>query len=128
MPNLKNCTISFHTNDDDKDDDTHVTVTVRDSNQVIAARIDSDFGHFDDHSDNGPFGLVIKNQSKKEVLQTGNVTIRIDPNGHDTWKFNFYLDLIFDDGSRLSGGADGLDLNQDRRETTFGLDGILSPA
>jgi hypothetical protein len=79
MPNLKNCTIKFHTNDEDKDGDTHVTVTVRDSNQVVAARVDNDFGHFDDNSDNGPFGLLIKNQSGKDVLQTGNVTIRAWP-------------------------------------------------
>jgi len=125
MPNLKNCTVKFHTTDNDKDGDTHVTVTVRDSNQVVAARVDNDFGHFDDNSDNGPFGLLIKNQSGKEVLQTGNVTIRIDPNGHDEWHFNFFLDLVFNDGSRLSGGADGLSLSHDRREQSFGLEGIL---
>lgn len=125
MPNLANCTIKFHTNNEDKDSDTHVTVSVRDANQVIAARIDNDFGHFDDNSDSGPFGLLIKNQSSKAVLQAGNVMIRIDPNGHDTWRFNFFLDLVFDDGSRLSGGADGLELTQDRRDQTFGLDGIL---
>jgi len=125
MPNLKNCYIKFHTNDDDKDDDTHVTVTVRDSNQIIAARIDNDFGHFDDQSDNGPFGLIVINQSAKSNLQTGSVTIRIDPNGHDTWKFNFFLALVFDDGSTLSGGADGLQLSQDNREQSFGLNGIL---
>jgi len=126
MANLRNCTVKFHTNDEDKDSDTHVTVTVRDASQVIAARIDNDFGHFDDQSDNGPFGMLVKNQSSKAVLQAGNVTLRVDPNGHDTWRFNFFLDLIFDDGSRLSGGASGLELTQDRRETSFGLEGILS--
>jgi hypothetical protein len=128
MPNLKNCSIKFHTNDEDKDADTHVTVTVRDSGQVIAARIDNDFGHFDDQSDNGPFAVIIKNQSSRAVLQAGSVTIRIDPNGHDTWRFNFFLDLLFDDGARLAGGADGLQLTQDGKEMSFGLQGILSPA
>jgi hypothetical protein len=128
VPNLKNCSIKFHTNDEDKDADTHVTVTVRDSGQVVAARLDSDFGHFDDHSDGGPFGLLVKNQSSKAVLQAGSVTLRVDPNGHDTWRFNFFLDLVFDDGSRLSGGASGLQLNQDQRETSFGLEGILAAA
>ena len=128
MPTLRNCTIKFHTNDDDKDDDTHVTVTVRDGEQVITARIDNDFGHWDDNSDQGPFGLIIKNRSEKASLATGSITIRIDPNGSDTWKFNFYLDLVFDDGSRLSGGADGLKFNQDRREQQFGLEGILKPS
>ncbi|WP_157131192.1 hypothetical protein [Burkholderia pseudomallei] len=125
MPLLRNASISFHTNGDDKDSDTHVTVTVRDRNNVIAARIDSDFGHFDDNSDNGPFGLVIRNQSSNSDLQSGSVALRIDPNGHDTWKFNFYLDLWFDDGSHLSGEADGLVLTQDNRDASFGLEGFL---
>jgi hypothetical protein len=125
MPKLRNANIKFHTNDEDKDDDTHVTVTVRDHKNLISARIDDDFGHFDDHSDNGPFGLIIRNRSDKASLSTGNVTLRIDPNGHDTWRFNFDLDLFFDDGSHLSGGAEGLSLNQDRKEQEFGLDGIL---
>jgi hypothetical protein len=125
MPTLRNATIEFHTNDDDKDGDTHVTVTVRDNNNIIAARVDSDFGHFDDNSDNGPFGLIIRNPSQSANLQSGTVAIHIDPNRHDTWKFNFYLDLAFDDGSHLSGEADGLVLSQDNRDASFGLSGFL---
>lgn len=54
MAALANSTVRFHTNDEDKDDDTHVTVTINDDNNVVAARIYNDFGHFDDHSDAGP--------------------------------------------------------------------------
>lgn len=125
QPKLRNARISFHTNDEDKDDDTHVTVTVRDHQNLIAARIDNDFGHFDDHSDHGPFGMIIRNRSAKASLSDGNVTLHIDPNGHDTWRFNFELDLLFDDGSQLSGSADGLELTQNRKDQTFGLDGLL---
>lgn len=122
---LANCTVKFHTNNEDKDGDTHVTVTLKDDNNVVAARVSNDFGHFDDNSDAGPFALAVQNASAKESLQRGNVTVRIDPNGHDTWRFNFFLDLHFSDGSHLSGGADGLELTQDRKEQNFGLDGIL---
>jgi len=125
MPTLANCNIKFHTNDDDKDHDTHVTVDVTDFNNVVCAHIDNDFGHFDDQSDNGPFGLQVLNASNKSDCQRGTVRIRIDPNGNDTWKFNFTLTLIFDDNSTLSGGAGGLQLNQNNREQTFGLQGIL---
>lgn len=37
MAVLRNCSISFHTIDDDKDGDTHVTVNVFNSNNVLAA-------------------------------------------------------------------------------------------
>lgn len=127
MATLTNCNINFHTNNDDKDNDTLVTVTVHDANNVVAARVSNDFGHFDDNSDAGPFALAVQHRSAKADLQRGKVTIRIDPNGHDTWRFNFFLDLLFSDGSHLSGGANGLELNQDQREQSFGLDGMLSP-
>jgi len=125
MPRLVNCTIKFHTNNEDKDADTHVTILVRDSNNTLAAYISNDFGHFDDHSDSGPFGLLIRNPSNKADLQRGTVSIRIDPNGHDTWRFNFDLDLVFSDSTHLSGGASGLELTQDRRQQEFGLFGLL---
>ncbi len=123
-PIITNCNITFHTNNDDKDDDTHVTVTVTDANNVVAARLSNDFGHFDDNSDAGPFALTIRNQSRKSALQRGKVIIRIDPNGHDTWKFNFNIDLEFSDATHFSGNAEGLVLTQDRRTQTFGIDGI----
>ena len=126
MPSLKNCRVRFHTNDEDKDHDTHVTFTVRDSGGRIAARIDSDFGHFDDQSDFETF-VPIRNQSSAAEMQAGSVTVRVDPNGHDTWRFNFDLDLVFDDNSRLGGGQAGISLDQNNRESTFGLQGILHP-
>lgn len=122
---LQNARISFHTNNEDKDDDTHVTITLTDGNGVVAARISNDFGHFDDNSDEGPYALSIVNRSRKDLLQRGTITLRIDPNGHDTWRFNFFLDMTFSDGSRLSGGANGLELTQNRRTQTFGIDGIV---
>jgi len=68
MPNLKNCSITFHTNDEDKDHDTHVTVTVTDENDLVCAVIDNDFGHFNDQSDAGPYQLVVKNPQTRQSL------------------------------------------------------------
>lgn len=127
MSALANCTIRFHTNDEDKDGNTHVTVDVLDFDNVVAAHIDEDFGHFDDHSDSGPFPLAVQNASSRDKLQRGVVTVRIDPKGNDTWRFNYFLELIFDDGSRLSGGVNGLELTQDHNQQIFGLQGVLHP-
>ena len=121
---LENCTISFHTNNEDKDADTHVTVKVYDAENNLSALISNDFGHFDDHSDSGPYGLVIYNPSTYTSLQHGNITIHIDPNGHDTWRFNFTLTLYFSNGSRLSGTVENIELTQDRKQQTFGIQGF----
>ena len=121
MPNLTQAQVTFHTNDEDKDDDTHLTVTVRGSDGTIAARIDDDFGVFHDHSDYGPFGLLVINPAPKELLTQGNVVIRVDPNGNDTWRFNFFLDLTFSDNSHLNAQVDGLELTQDRQQQAFAI-------
>jgi len=119
---LTQAQITFHTNDEDEDDDTHITVTVRGADGTIAARIDNDFGHFTDHSDHGPFGLLIINQTSKDLMSRGNVALRIDPNGNDTWRFNFFLDLTFSDGSHLNTAADGVELTDERQQQTFALE------
>ncbi len=91
MAVLRNATISFHTNDEDKDSNTHVTVTLFDSGNTVAARVSNDFGHFHDDQDSGPFALVITNPSTKTALQSGKVVVHVDPHGHDTWRFNCFL-------------------------------------
>jgi hypothetical protein len=118
---LKKATVSFHTNDEDKDADSHVTVWVRDQNNTTAAMISADFGHFDDHSDNGPFALQIKNPSSWDDLEQGSTTVRIDPNGNDTWRFDVTVDLLFSDGSHLSTDGFGAELTQDRKQQTWGV-------
>ena len=124
MPSLANANIRFHTNNEDKDDDTHLTVDVTDGNNVRCAHVDNDFGKFNDNSDTGPFPLQVLNASSEDDCVRGNVRIRIDPNGDDTWRFNFLLTLIFDDNTSLTAGADGLEVTQDRQEQTFGIQGI----
>jgi hypothetical protein len=120
---LVGANITFHTNDEDKDDDTHVTVTVQDSTMTtVAAEISDNFGHFDNDSDAGPFQLVVVNSLTRDQLKTGNMTIAIKPNGHDTWRFNFFLDLRFSDGSHLLARANHLQLTQTYRDVSFGIE------
>ena len=126
---LDRCEISFHTNDDDKDGDTHVTVTVRGPNGEVVARRDDDFGSFDDNSDAGPYEVFLDNEggefpeSKAGLsVQGGNVTIRIDPNGDDTWKFRFFLSMQFSNGQTLnSNWSQDFEMNEDDRERTVQL-------
>jgi len=113
--------LSFHTNAAAKNNDTHVTVTVRANNGIIAARIDNDLGQFSENSDSGPYNLEIINQVSKNELTGGNTAIRIDPSGQESWQFNFFLDLIFTDGSHLSCEANNIELDQKRQQSTFGI-------
>src|SRR5262245_58771209 len=121
MAILTHASVRFHTNGNDKDDNSHVTITVRDNDGLIVARLDDDFGHFNNDSDNGPFSLEILNPAEKASMGAGTVTARIDPHGDDEWDFNFSLRLRFSDGTTIACENDGLALNQDRQQQTFGL-------
>jgi hypothetical protein len=122
MALLREVTVSFHTNDEDKDHDTNVTIEVRDSNGQMAAHVSDTFGPFHDHTNNGPYNLTILNHASKDDLRGGNVLLRVDPVGDDTWRFNFLVDLLFDDGSRLTASADGLEVNEEtEQQQTFGI-------
>jgi hypothetical protein len=120
-PTLTSASITFHTNDDDKDDDTIVYVSVQ-KGTTVAADITDRFGHFNNNSDSGPFDLLMKNSLTREQLRTGNVTLAITPNGNDTWRFNFFLDLRFSDGSHLIAKANGLQMTEIFQQLWFGLE------
>jgi len=120
-PTLVNANITFHTNDEDKDDDTVVSVTER-KGGTIAAQVSDRFQHFNDHSDAGPFDLVINNPLTRDVLKTGKVELLISPNGNDTWRFNFFVDLRFSDGSHLFARASRLQLTQNFNLCDFGIE------
>jgi hypothetical protein len=119
---LTRASVSFHTNDEDKDDDSQVEVTVRLMDQTVVASIADEFGHFDDHSDAGPFDLPITQATTRGQLKTGRVAVKIHPSGRDTWRFNFFLDLIFDDAAHLIAWANGLEVSKSRPEQSFGIE------
>jgi hypothetical protein len=121
-PTLVGANITFHTNDEDKDNDTLVSVSVQTSTATVAAQIEDVFQHFGDHSDAGPYDLLLVNQLTRDQLKTGNMTIGITPNGNDTWRFNFFLDLRFSDGSHLFARASRLQLTENFNGQNFGIE------
>jgi hypothetical protein len=126
-PVFTGATITFQTNDDDKNDDTNVVVDVDAAlprGKTVVAQIGGEFGTFGNDSEAGPFALpilipgVTRNQLKK-----GSVTIRISTQGgDDTWRFNFLVDLIFSDGAHLLARATGIELTQDSPLQSFGIE------
>ncbi len=112
----------IRTNDEDKDHDTDVTIEVRDKVGHLAARASNTFGQFDDQTSSGPYQLEILNRVDSAALEGGNVLIRVDPKGDDTWRFNFIVELHMDDGSVLTASADGLEVNEStERQQVFGI-------
>jgi len=123
-PVLARASVTFHTNDDDKDYDTLVEVEVRLSDQrTVVAKLSDDLGHFADNSNAGPFTLLmVKAPVHRSQLQTGSVAITTSPVGNDTWRFNFVVDLFFDDGAHLLARANGVEMSSGSGVQSFGIE------
>ena len=87
----------------------------------LVASLADDLGHFDDHTDAGPFDLELNSVPTRGALKNGHVALKIVPNGNDTWRFNFFLDLLFADGAHLLALATGLELSENRSQLAFGI-------
>jgi hypothetical protein len=122
-PMLTRASVTFHTNNEDKDDDTQVDIYVysRDKKTVVA-KLTECFGHFDDHSDSGPYNLVLVKSVSRDDLKMGHVDLEIEPNGNDTWRFNFLLDLYFSDGGHLLAKAVGVELTEVTSQLFVGIE------
>jgi hypothetical protein len=121
-PTLVGANITFPINDDDKNNDTLVLLSVKNSAAAVAAQIEDSFQHFADHGDAGPFDLLVVNPLTRDELKTGHMSIEIKPNGSDTWRFNFFLDLRFSDGSHLFARGSRLQLTETFNGQTFGIE------
>jgi hypothetical protein len=120
-PMLARASVTFHTNDDDKDHDTAVGVSVVLRDETIAYIYD-EFGHFPDHSDSGPYTLLLVRRLPRHAIRQANVFVRIDPVGGDTWRFNFVLDFLFEDGSHQLCKASGLEVSTVNSEHEFAVE------
>ena len=123
-PLLTLARVTFHTNDEDKDSDTFVEVEVQSSQRTVVAKLSDWLGHFDDHSDAGPFTLVMVQPVQRSQLRTGSVIIRASADFHDTWRFNFVVDLLFEDGAHLLARANGVELKSriNTVQQSFGIE------
>ena len=101
QPVLLLAQITFQTYDDDKDYDTHVDTVVNTVDIPKVAHASSDYYRFGNNTTNGPFPMTVSPVPKDE-LSPATFTIKITPNGNDTWDVSCYLDLTFTDGSHIT--------------------------
>jgi hypothetical protein len=126
-PKLARASITFHTNGEDKDHDTAVGVDVILRNETLAYIYD-EFGHFPDHSDSGPYTLLLVRRSSRRAIRQANVVVRMNPHGgfplefRDTWRFNFVLDFLFEDGSHQLCKASQIELSTWNRFQEFAVE------
>jgi hypothetical protein len=119
---LTRASITFQTYDEDKDDTTLLDVAVAMIDGTVVAQVSDFFGTLHDNNEDGPYDLELVDPKTRGEMKGGNVTLKISPNGNDTWRFGFFLDLLFDDDAHLIAWARGLELSDSQREQSFGVE------
>jgi hypothetical protein len=105
--------VIFQTGADDKDYDTRVDVTYKTAGDVIMGQKSDNGTRYPDQGVNtlpldlsgGPFSVA--------DLVNSKLDIRIYPNGHDTWRFDYDIQVSLDNGNTLDYPVRGWVLSQD---------------
>jgi thiol-activated cytolysin len=143
IPRLTNWKITFFTLDDDKDDDTHLSVVLyREVHPrmvkkqflfiTIEVKEDPDEIKYEAYEQNGK-SEYHNNSTHPEILTeyqpiyTKNLDnklklrITITPNGNDTWRFKYRIEATRSDGGQFIRDSDNLQLSQDNRQGEYSL-------
>lgn len=100
--------IKFHTNDDDLDSDSKVTVVfVCGVNGVFASADDNTWGalyanagfHNNQSTQWASVPLHLTPRLTKFQVYACSTELVLHPVGHDTWRFNYYVQMHYSDGS-----------------------------
>lgn len=133
IPTIKAIEIQFQTGDDDKDRDTRLNVDFVHAGVVFASSqpVDDNPAHdgifsptIDEFSDSmsTPWLTVpILANIRKDQLPQCTTKLHIQPIGHDTWKFDYWVRLHFSDGATDEQHFNGLTLSQDSKDASFPL-------
>src|SRR5438876_1179773 len=117
-PMLSGVTAHFHTNNDDKDDDTKLSIYVYGpGGRPLVAKSENNTGKYNNGSDHD-IGLSILGNHSSSVLAHGMTKVVITPNGHDHWEFTYSLDLTWSDGQVTPLNCGSTALSQDDRTFT----------
>ena len=115
-PILSSVTISFHTNDDDKDPDTLVFVTINLSNRTKVAHIDQIEDAFSINSDSKAYPLKVDTNITEDQIPGGTILIKTTKmEGHDQWKFNFRIEMKFGEGPPIKREFSGVSLQENKQ-------------
>ncbi|MCI0387862.1 MAG: hypothetical protein MOB07_03695 [Acidobacteria bacterium] len=114
--------VSFYTTDDDKDHDTVVWVSLYqpgEKSPVASAQISSEY--FRDRTERS-LELKLHLHTTRGDISKGTSTIRIEPVGNDSWRFNYTIELYFgDDKDIIKRYYNGLTLDEKTKEISLQL-------
>jgi len=98
-PALSSATATFVSRDHGKDRDSGLSVQLLRTNAELAGEIYAKGIKFDDHSTSSPFVLALSGSPfNTNDINSGQVRVRLTPDGRDDWTFDLHMTMRFNDG------------------------------
>jgi hypothetical protein len=120
MAHVMGVSALFHTLDEDKDWDTFLDIYVYKPDRIEVAKRENQDTHFDDNSDHA-FMLNMQEQIEEGDIDTCLTTLLITPNGDDTWRFDYRLNFMLDNGVIVGRLFISKSLSEGKRSETYAL-------
>jgi hypothetical protein len=124
---LTSATVTFSTLQDGKDAKSAVSVQLLRSGNELAADGTTSGTSFDDNSTAPPMALSLKGPFSRSDVQTGQLRLRLTPDGNDTWTFNVRLALRYADETQQNYAWQAVRLDEKAPERSLVLQGAQQP-
>ena len=124
---LTSATVTFTTLEDGKDAKSAVTVQLLRNGNELGAEAMTSGTEFDDKSIAPPLVMSIRGPFSREDTGSGQLRLRLAPDGDDTWTFNVGLALRFSDESQQNYAWSAIRLDEKAPERTLVLSGAQAP-
>lgn len=118
---LTGATVSFRTLEDGKDDESRLTVELLRRNEQLAAELRVVDIEFNDNSQTTPMAIPLTGTFRVSDIDSGEMRLRLTPNGDDEWNFDMHVALTFSDNTQRTFSWLGLELDDDHPERTVRL-------
>lgn len=96
---LSSATATFITRDNGKDRNSALTVQLLRDNAELGAELRHTGTEFDDNTTSAPMALTMSAPFRVTDLDSGEVRVRMTPDGQDDWSFDLRMTLRFGDGT-----------------------------
>ena len=116
---LSGVVVRFDTTSDDKDDDTVLSVALKNKSGTVVAKAGGITGHWDNNSTNFVTLFITLQSTRKQLDGTSSLEVHIEPNGNDTWAFNCIVIVSFSDGIQTQATFNDHWLSQDNKTNSY---------
>jgi hypothetical protein len=123
FPALTSATATFTTLDHGKDEDSALTVQLLRNNGELGAEMHTVGTQFADRASIPPFAFSVSGPFTTNDVDSGQVRLRLTPDGDDDFTFDLHMSLRFSDGTTRNFAWRGIRLDHNGPERVLTLAG-----